>query len=149
MIRIDWRSERGFVGGFEAIPFGILTFVVGALVIVNAWAVIDAKLAVTAASREGVRVFVESDEAKAGGLASSRAAEALNAYGRSDGRENIGAVTASSGFSRCSRVSMEVSYTVPAIALPWIGGFGDSITVRSVHSEIIDPYRDGVPEGGC
>lgn len=149
MARVDWRSERGVVGGFEAIPFGVLVFVIGTLVIVNAWAVVDAKLAVTTASREGVRVFVESDESEAGARATARAAEALTAYGRSDGRAEIGSVSADEGFSRCSRVSLEVSYTVPAIAVPWIGGFGDSITVRSVHSEIIDPYRDGVPEGGC
>ncbi len=145
----DRRDDGGFVGGFEAIPFGVLVFVVGTLLIVNAWAVVDAKLAVTAASREGVRVFVESDADTASQQAASRAAQALTAFGRSDGREIVGPVVAEGSFSRCARVAMEVSYEVPAISLPWIGGFGDGVTVRSVHSEIIDPYRDGVPEGGC
>ncbi len=145
----DWRNDDGFVGGAEALPFGFLVFVIGALMIVNAWAVVDAKLAVTAASREGVRVFVESDEAVAGAAANSRANQALAAFGRSDGRERVGSIVAEAAFARCARVSMEVSYEVPAITLPWIGGFGESIVVRSVHSEIIDPYRDGVPEGGC
>lgn len=147
--RPDWRNDDGFAGGVEALPFGFLVFVVGALLIVNAWAVVDAKLAVTAASREGVRVFVESDEGIAAASANSRASQALAAFGRSDGRESVGPVAAAGAFARCNRVSMEVSYDVPAITLPWIGGFGESITVRSVHSEIIDPYRDGVPEGGC
>lgn len=146
---IDWHDDRGFVGGFEAIPFGVLIFVVGTLVVVNAWAVVDAKMAVNAASREGVRVFVESDQEVASGKAAARAAGALAAFGRGDGRGTISPVTAASSFTRCGRVQMEVSYQVPAISLPWIGGFGSGVTVRSVHSEIIDPYRDGVPDGGC
>lgn len=147
--RPEWRSDDGFAGGVEALPFGFLVFVVGTLLIVNAWAVVDAKLAVTAASREGVRVFVESDEGVAASSANSRATQALAAFGRADGRGTVGSVAADGAFARCNRVSMEVTYDVPAITLPWIGGFGESITVRSVHSEIIDPYRDGVPEGGC
>ena len=37
-------GDAGQVGGFEALPFGVLIFVVGVLLITNAWAVIDAKL---------------------------------------------------------------------------------------------------------
>ena len=36
-------GEAGQVGGFEALPFGVLIFVVGVLLITNVWAVIDAK----------------------------------------------------------------------------------------------------------
>ncbi|MBA2283441.1 MAG: hypothetical protein H0W25_19710, partial [Acidimicrobiia bacterium] len=52
------RDERGQMGGIEALPFGLLIFVVGALLVANAWAVIDAKLAVTAAAREAARTWV-------------------------------------------------------------------------------------------
>ena len=48
------------MAGIEAIPFGILIFVVGALLIANIWAVIDAKAAVDAAAREATRSYVES-----------------------------------------------------------------------------------------
>jgi hypothetical protein len=34
---------------------------------------------------------------------------------------------------------------VPVLRLPWIGGFGSGLDVTSRHSELIDPYRDGVP----
>ena len=44
----------------EVIPFGVLTFVVGALLIANAWAVVDAKMAVSAAAREATRAYVEA-----------------------------------------------------------------------------------------
>jgi hypothetical protein len=49
------------------------------------------------------------------------------------------------GFSRCARATFEASYAVPALSLPWVGGFGDGFRVTSRHSEIVDPYRDGVP----
>jgi hypothetical protein len=38
-----------------------------------------------------------------------------------------------------------VSYPVPAISLPFIGGFGTGFTVKATHSEIVDPFRNGVP----
>jgi Mg2+/Co2+ transporter CorC len=49
MTRIS-GSDEGVVGGLEALPFGLLIFVVGALLIANVWAVVDAKLAVSAAA---------------------------------------------------------------------------------------------------
>ena len=56
------RGDAGQVGGIEALPFGLLVFVVGALLIANAWAVVDAKFATDAAARQAVRTFVEGDE---------------------------------------------------------------------------------------
>ena len=60
------RGDAGQVGGIEALPFGLLVFVVGSLLIANAWAVVDAKFATDAAARQAVRTFVEgTDEAAA------------------------------------------------------------------------------------
>jgi phenylalanyl-tRNA synthetase beta chain len=47
-------GDGGQVAGIEALPFGVLIFVVGALLITNLWAVIDTKIAVDAAAREAV-----------------------------------------------------------------------------------------------
>jgi hypothetical protein len=33
-------TDSGQVGGIEALPFGLLVFVVGALLVANAWAVV-------------------------------------------------------------------------------------------------------------
>jgi hypothetical protein len=49
------------------------------------------------------------------------------------------------GFTRCARATFTASYDVPVLNLPWIGGFGSGLDVSSRHSELIDPYRDGVP----
>ena len=56
------RGDRGQVGGIEALPFGVLTFVLGSLLIANAWAVVDAKFATDAAAREAAHTFVEASE---------------------------------------------------------------------------------------
>src|SRR5919202_3284931 len=54
------RDEAGQLAGGEALPFGVLVFVFGVLLIANAWAVVDAKLAVSAAAREATRAYVEA-----------------------------------------------------------------------------------------
>jgi hypothetical protein len=35
--------------------------------------------------------------------------------------------------------------------VPWLGGFGAGNTATARHSEIVDPYRTGLPEtvNGC
>ena len=143
-----WRSERGQIGGFEVLPFGLLLFVSAMLLVANAWAVVDAKFAASSAAREATRSYAESaSQAAADGSIETRAHEALAAYGRDGDRVEIR--VDAEPFGRCSRVTVEVSYRVPALTVPFIGGFGSGITARSRHSEVVDPYRSGLPEGGC
>ena len=143
-------DERGQMGGAEAIPFGILVFVVGALLIANVWGVIDAKLAAEAASREAARAYVESPSEEVA-LAHGRAAaeEALRGHHRDPANARIAAPPPGS-FQRCARIAYRVSYDVPTISLPWIGGLGGSlITATAQHSEVVDPYRSGLPVDGA
>lgn len=136
-------DERGQAGGIEALPFGILIFVVGALLVASAWAVIDSKLAVVSAAREAARTYVEADGAAAAEERGREAAEeAMANHGR--GGAVVVAFDAPVGFTRCATVSARVSYEVPAVPLPWIGGLG-AIEVSSTHTERIDPFRDGLP----
>jgi hypothetical protein len=149
-------DDRGQVGGIEVLPFGLLVFVVGTLLIANTWAVIDAKLAVDAAARQAARHFVEADVPAARDFGDAEAAarragyEALAAHGREEARSTVELTALESpdgqaGFSRCARATFTASYDVPVLHLPWIGGFGSGLDVTSSHSELIDPYRDGVP----
>jgi Mg2+/Co2+ transporter CorC len=149
-------DDAGVVGGIEAIPFGLLVFVLGALLIANAWSVIDAKLAVNAAAREATRRYVEAEvTSSAGGGAADRAATragmaALAAHGRDPGRAQVrltglASRSGAAGPVRCARVTYTATYQVPALALPWIGGLGDGFDVSARHSELVDPYRDGLP----
>ena len=150
------RSDSGQVRGIEALPFGVLVFVVGALLVANAWAVIDAKMAVDAAARQATRHYVESEVAGPGPpddqekAAVDAGLAALDAHGRDPAEASIGlsALTGSggqAGFSRCARATFTASYEVPALTIPWVGGFGDGIDVTSSHSELVDPFRSGVP----
>jgi hypothetical protein len=149
--RVDWTDDAGFVGGTEALPFGILIFVIGALLIANAWAVVDAKFAVDAATREGVRAFVEApDEHSADETARQHAVEVMRGYGRDPSLLEMDppAYPSGSGFARCAEVTVRATYPVPAVSLPWIGGFGQAFRVSASHTEIIDPYRSGLSAGG-
>jgi hypothetical protein len=135
------RGERGAVGGLEAIPFGLLLFVVATLMVANAWAVVDAKLAVTAAAREAARTWVEGDGSDT--AARAAAADALAGHGRDPEHLELD-LAAPTGFGRCATVVARARYVVPAVVLPWIGGFGHGIEVAARHSERVDPFRDGL-----
>lgn len=141
--------ERAVVGGVEVLPFSVLIFVFGTLLLVNAWGVIDAKFAVTSASREATRTLAESNDAAAGDSAARRAAEdAIAAYGRDPERLVLSAPTGS--LVRCGTVSYTATYPVPALRIPVIGGFGHSFDVTATHSSRVDALRSGLPgEATC
>jgi hypothetical protein len=149
------RGERGFVGGFEALPFGFLVFVAGSLLLANTWAVVDAHLAATSAATEAVRTFVEAS----GGDEAARAAgeqaalDAMEGQGKSASRMTV--AWDGAGLVRCQAVTATVTYRVPTLAVPWLGGFGGGvITTSARHTEVVDPWRaglevDGFDAGAC
>jgi hypothetical protein len=144
------RDESGQVAGIEALPFALLTFVVGALVVANAWAVIDAKIAVSAAAREATRAFVEApvDEDPLT-VAEVAARSAVDGAGRDPDQLQLTLLEGT--FARCETVRFEASYQIPAIRVPWLGGIGAGFTATARHAEVVDPFRTGVPEtvNGC
>jgi hypothetical protein len=142
------RDEQGQAGGLEGIAFGLLIFVLGTLLIANAWAVVDTKLAVTAAAREAARAFVESDDAPAADSNALRAAnDTLAGHGRSPDRGGTD-VKVDGSFVRCQRITAVVGYSVPLVSIPLIGRYGSGIRVVAHHSELVDPYRSGPPVSG-
>ncbi len=143
------RDESGQLAGIEVLPFGILVFVVGVLFFAQLWAVVSAKSSTESAAREATRTFVESsgDVGAAAGNASGAAAEVLTSAGRSSSRASIVPMTPLT-LDRCATITFEVSYEVPVVALPLIS-WGSGFTVRSSHTEIVDPFRDGLEGAGC
>ncbi len=141
-------GERGSAGA-EVLPFCVLIFVFGTLLLVNAWGVIDAKLAVTSASREAARTYAESDGGLAGeGAARDAAEDAIRAYGRTPARMDLS--DPQGAFVRCGSVTYTASYPVPAIEIPVIGGFGEAFDVTSSHTTRIDRLRAGIgAESAC
>ncbi len=135
------------MGGFEVLPFGFLVFVVGTALLVNVWGIIDAKLVASAAAREAARAFVESVGPGTGvalAEAERAAADAIEGHKAEPGPWTM-ATEGPAELRRCARVTFVVTYDVPTFQLPWIGGFGGSvITAAGRHSEVVDPYRDGL-----
>ncbi len=140
-------GERGQVGGIEVLPFGVLIFVVGALLVANAWGVVDAEIAADSAARQAVRTYVEAPDAATGDAQARAVATAtLAGHGRQPGLATIRITRADDApFARCVPATVEVDYPVPAIRLPWIGGYGHAFDLRAHHTELIDPYRSGLP----
>jgi hypothetical protein len=137
-------GEQGFVGGFEGLLFGVLIFVVGTLLVAHAWAVVDTKFAVVEAAKQAARTYVEAPNAAAAGPEAEQAADqALAGYGRDQRQAGVRLV--SGGFGRCQRITIAVSYPAPMLELPVVGRLGSGETVRAEHSELVDPFRSGLP----
>ena len=139
------RDEGGFAGGFEVLPFGVLVFIAGTLLLANAWAVVDGTIAASAAAREATRAYVEAPDAEEASTAAIDAALAtVDGHGHDPARAEVswpdGAV-----WGRCERTRIEVRYRVPTITVPFIGSFGSGfIETSGSHSEVVDPYRSGL-----
>lgn len=143
------NDEAGQVAGVEGAVFGVLVFVIGTLVVANAWAVVDARVAAGSAAREGTRAFVESASASSAvamAEAEDAAGDALVGYGRD--RRRMVLVAEEADLRRCGRVALRVEYPVPLITIPVLGRYGRGFTAVGRHSEVVDPFRAGVPGGG-
>jgi hypothetical protein len=132
----------------EVLPFGLLVFVAGTLLLVNIWGVVDTKFAADAAAREAARWVVESagramppDAVRSGAAQVARATMADHGRGQP---VQVGVGPSGTAFERCDRVTVEVETSVPALRLPFLGGFGRPFAVRATHSELVDPTRSGV-----
>ena len=140
-------GEEGQVGGVEGLFFGIAVFVLGTLVVANAWGVIDAKMAAASAAREATRSFVESSAASTtAALADAEdvAEQTIAGYGRDPARMRLVPVEAQ--LRRCARVTLRVDYPVPLITIPVLGRYGTGFTASARHSEVVDPFRSGLAD---
>lgn len=136
-------GERGVVGGVEVLPFGLLVFGAGTLLILNCFTVIDAKLAVSSAAREGVRSAIEAPDPQEAESRSFWAARAsFAASGHAPNALEI--KFAESGGTRCGTITVATSYRVVPVRLPIVGGFGGAIIVRARRAERLDRYRSGL-----
>jgi hypothetical protein len=137
-------ADDGFVAGFEGLLFGLLIFVAGTLLVTYAWGVVDTKAATGEAAQQAARTYVEAPDAVAAAEQAYQAADAaLAGFGRDPARAQVALL--SGEFARCSRITIAVSYPAPLLDLPFVGPVGRSENVRSENSELVDPYRSGLP----
>ena len=142
------HGDAGFVGGTEGLLFGVLVCLLTAFLAVAVWGAAGARVAADAAAREASRAYVELAEGGQPVAAAEAAARAtLVERGRDPERATV--VVRTTAYERCRRVVVEVTYDLPAIDLPLARSLG-AVTVTGRHSELVDPYRDGVPgEASC
>lgn len=122
----------------------------------NAWAVIDAKVRISGASRYAVRSLVEADPAQIEAAAGNSSMEggpanvvtaALQVALADKPKLLTGiAVTVelSNGARRCSRALVTVRAKVPSFGFPHVGPLRDGFGVTTRQSEIVDPFRSGL-----
>lgn len=135
------HDERGVVGGADAVALGVLVLVVGSLIIVNAWAVIDTRSALDAAAREYLRAYTEADDAGTARLAGESAARSVL---HQRGTPLTGLVVTppdGAAFGPCASASVELAVTVPAVRLPFVGGMGSTVAAVR-HRELVDGHRE-------
>jgi hypothetical protein len=145
------EAEGGFVAGLEALAFGILVFVFGTLVLLNGWAVVDAKFATNGAAREAVRAVVETPgggtltdtQLREIALSAAQAASAAHGYAAASVAIRPLGGTGTLAQTRCAPVRIEATVEVRATTLPGLVG-PRLTTVSSVHEEVIDPFRSGL-----
>jgi hypothetical protein len=137
-------GEEGFAGGAEGLIFGLLLFVVGTLLVASAWGVVDTKLVTGTAAEEAARTYVEASAPDEAAEEARSAAEAVLAgLGRDPSHAQV--TLAGGSFVRCARVTIRVSYPSPLLQLPFVGRVGRGLEVSSDSSELVDPYRTGLP----
>lgn len=136
------RDSSGVVGA-EVLPFLVLVFVGGTLVLAQATAALDAKIAAVAGAREAARSFSEHRgprSADAVDAAIGAGMRAMSGY-RLSGEASVQPVGAAR-LHRCERVTFEATREVPRLAL--LGGGWSPVTVGARSSEIVDPFRHGL-----
>ena len=142
------RDERGMVAGAEALALGTLVLIVGMVLIVNAWAVIDTRMALESASREYLRAYTEADSPQA---ATHDGAASLMAV--LEDRPALAARTEVTGpsqqqFGPCAPAAVSVSAIVPAIRMPILGNAWGQHTVTVSAVELIDAHQDMISGPG-
>lgn len=142
-------AEAGFTAGLEALAFGVLVFVFGTLLVVNAWAVVDAKFATSAAAREAVRAVVQTaDPAVGTGQLRARATSAARQAFEAHGYTAVPVLTDTRlDLSRCATVAVTVELEVAATVVPGLVSPA-SYPVRSSYAEVVDPFRSGLDGHG-
>lgn len=136
------RDASGAVGA-EVLPFVVLVFVGGTLMLTQAWAALDAKIAAVAGAREATRSFVEHRgprSADAVEAAIGAGTSAMSGY-RLSGEASVQPI-GTTRLRRCKRVTFEATREVPRLTL--LGGGWSPVTVGARASEIVDPYRHGL-----
>lgn len=123
----------------------------GTILVLNAWAALDARFATAAAAREAVRAVVDAaPDADLVEVAEQAAATAFAGHGRDPGDLEVVWTGPSDApeLLRCGEVRFRVETTVWALILPrWESP--PSFRVSAEHAELVESYRAGIEASAC
>ncbi len=140
MITSRHLNQSGFVAGTESLAFGMLILVAGAILIVNAWSMVDSRITLDAAAREYLRSYTEASDPY---TATTRGRSALLRVidGRAALVEGLRMQEPDqASFGPCAPALLELSVDVPSIRMPFVGDFGaHQMEVR--HVELINAHK--------
>jgi hypothetical protein len=135
------RGERGQAAGIETLPFGVLVFVAGTLLVVNAWAVVSNRATADSLAREYLRAYTKESSRPDALEAGQQVVDAIVAsHDMPADRVHVDPPTA---WGACAVAVVTVRLTVPDIQAPFLGSLG-SHRITVVHRDRIDAYRRGV-----
>ena len=143
IVRRRARGERGQAAGVETIPFGILVFIGGLLLVVNLWAAVDTRTALDSAARDYLRAYTSS-ATSASARARARDAAVASMRGRS-GTERVRITDPAEPFGPCRPATVVLELDVPSLRAPFIGSIGTT-TVTARQTELVQPYGRAVDE---
>lgn len=153
--QLSWSDDTGALGGAETVPFVILIFVVGSLMVFNLWSVIHTKMALNAAAREAAHAIAEAAPSGSGvdtQVTAEAEAAARNAYQVFTGDQADPNFTVTTdvpgGWRRCAAFTVTVSTRAPLVRLPMVGAVAPSAPVQASSSSIVDPFRDSATVTG-
>ncbi len=138
--RLRAPDQGGFVAGTEALAFGTLIFISGALLLLNAWALVDHRTTLDSAAREYMRAYTES-RGPAEALANGRRAMAAVLDGRIPEDRIQLTEPEASRFGPCATARIEMTARVPSVRMPFVGSFGNH-TVEAVHVELVNQHTE-------
>lgn len=145
-------DDGGSVGGAEVLPLAVLTFVVGTLLVAQAWSVIDLRFTLDAAARDAGRVAAETGDP---GAAAAAARRVVAGAGRDPAALVVTGPTyrdrsgRPAPFGRCATAEIDLAYDAPTVGVPVLGRLGGGITVRASHAEAVDPHRSDLAGASC
>ena len=133
------RRERGAV---EVLAPAVLVGLAGTLLLVQAWAVLDARLAVQGAAHAAGRAYVaEARPASAATRAHEAASLAYAGAGQDPRALRLEIVAPPGAVQRCAVVRFIAVASVPSLRLPFLGRFGPPVTVRGRDAQLVEPFR--------
>lgn len=135
--RRSW-DERGQAAGLETVPFGVLVFVGGVLIAVNAWAVVDHRAAVDAAASAYLRAYTAAPSPELARAAGADAAR-RSLGNRVAAAQELEVVAPREVFRPCRVATVVVRLRVPVARVPFMGDLGDT-TVEARAVDLVQPY---------